>query len=1336
MDMKGLWSRISHGEKCRVYIANSDEIEVSETRGVFGDPEGEQPVIVIDNTQNEQGGRHATLESPLLPVEDWSEPVIEFETAILEQLPGGVNSATIIVNFLTAEKNTISNFKFSKRISTRVSSRVAQPISIPLNTEFLSVTLFVNSTNKISIAFSGFYIGERRNEEEDSDDRVTVTMFVFNNFSNDTRVLREAKSLIELGLRVRVIAVLSTGQRERENIEGIEVTRLQLTPFHLRLMKRWPSNSFIDRIRRGLVKKIFMPFHRYLMFYEFEKRSVSLLKGKRSEIYHSHDLNTLRTASKLSSLHGSKLVYDSHELYLDRNRSKKAGLLKRGVIKRFEKGLVRKCNVVITVNESIAEILERRYGIEGVSVVMNTPPMQFFSSTTGDYDLRKILNIRDEQKIAIYVGSIQYNRGIENLLRSLQYLEEFHLVLMGYGDERLLQDLDEIAEELNLTERYSKFGPVHPELVPQYTSSADIGVAPILNSCLSYYLCSPNKVFEYMHAGIPVVASDFPELKKVVLGEGIGDVFDPEDPEDIARSLMGIIGNDESANKFKINSINSSRKYNWGIQSKNLQSIYAEMFPGEDFRRNDMKKINVSKIESTLLTSTETSAPWLEVENALPGSSTWGSPKGSESTSIFRAKLNSQMFRVGDSVEVSAVSSRDLQLSGEIYRIGHYGEQGGRKIAHLGECEVPGVTNGVNLISGDYDDGRGTKHWSNLFSIEIDPGYFPGTYVLKIGNSDYNMILPFWIHGDGQVLAIVPTVSNRIHSFPSNSLEKKAIFTLGLEEKEELEIGGNANHSYLNGRGGSVPKWIFPFCRWAEKSNVAISWVTDIELEKTPEISEKFRKIVLLGDSRFWTKTMHGVIGRHISSGGSVANIGCGMGEQLISIEEDGSFKLIINEEEGDSRALCERWSVSGSPTRFGGRTEVAIEINDIEDISGESGFDLIGSWDSRKESLGNYNVRNIQTFVGELPNSTRVEVTSDEIRTHSGSSIFLASMENWSSLLDNGIGHDSGVENSPRIYLNNLISNSIEMEKNVLWTKREAIRALAEREWGAKVVSRKDELRGREQRIPINRVCILSSIWQREDLTSAFLSHLNYLVEKIPEFEFKCVVVGSEGERSKKVVEKFGHHYVEERNNPLSKKWNAGLRKTKEMDPDVVIVLGSDDFLSPSTIRSLCESISEGRLMSGLMDMHILDSKKEKMYHWNGYVMSNPLRKWETIGMARCLSRRLLEKVDFSIWEEEDIDKGLDGLMTRKLAKLGLIPIPFGEEVWLEIEGSLYAFGHSGMYSSEIDGFALDVKSGHNITPIENYRINEFEEVEDYLEVLKNKLGEGLADEIIQVGE
>ena len=1335
MEVSNFWNKISHEESCRIFISKGENDSFPEledeirNNGIFAIPESEQPVLVIDNTHQKNTKRHATIESPKIIIEDLNRPIIEFEVSVLEQEQGGIPASTIIFKFFSSSGELISDEKFTENIGLGGVKRISRPISAPKNAKSVSVTIFVNSSNKISIAYSGFYFGEVKTRKDELDERKTVTMFVFNNFSNDTRVLREAKSLNELGLRVRVIAVLSSGQKTNEVIDGIEVTRLQLSPFHLRLLKRWSSKSILDKFRRRFVEFLFMPFHRYLMFNEFDKMAFSYLENSSSEVFHSHDLNTLRAAVRLSKHHGSKLVYDSHELYLDRNRKKKAGLLKRYAIKRFEGRLIKNCDEVITVNQSIAEILENRYGIGDVNVVMNTPPMQFFSSLEDKFDLRRILQVRDDHKIAIYVGSIQYNRGIENLMKSLQYMENVHLVLMGYGDEKLLDELDQIAEDLDVKERYSKFGPVHSELVPQYTSSADIGVAPILNSCLSYYLCSPNKVFEYMHAGIPVVCSDFPELRKVVIGEGIGELFDPNNPKDIAESISRIIDDDRESNRYKINSINGSRKYNWGIQSRSLQSIYSRLILDHDFRYVVEERGEKSRIEAYVTRNGTLGLSMLGVENSLPGSSDWGSPNGKESSEIIRAKLNSQLYQQGDEISIGVRIARDMELTCNIFRIGYYGGQGGRRIAHVGKKEVGGAS--LSGSSENYED-EGVD-WSEEFSIQVDGRFHPGAYVVKIGTVENSIILPFWIQGSGDVLAVVPSISNRIHSFSSKSMEKKAIYTHGVQDDKRAPIRGSVNYSHPNGRGGKISKWVFPFCRWAERNDIQVSWITDLELHKTPSIIDDYSSIILLGDSRFWTEKMHGMFGEHISSGRNIINIGCGMGEQIISIENDGSFELIANLQEGSSGALCERWSITGSPTKFGGRTEDAIEL-EVGYAKDLEKFELIGSWDSRKEGTGTYNVKNISKFFGELSDSNRLEISSDEIRSHSGSTIFLASMENWSDFLDDSITQDSDFIRSLRDYLCKLITNSSQNEKNTLKAKREAIEYLAKENWGAKTISLRDELEEREKN-KIERVCILSSIWQRDELTRAFLKHLNFLKEEISDFKVDCVIVGSEGERSRKMVEDFGHHYVEEKNKPLSRKWNTGLKNTKIMNPDVVIVLGSDDFTTPRTIQALCESISEGRLMSGLMDMHILDLLESKMYHWNGYVMNNPHRRWETIGMARCMSKKLLEKIEYSLWDDEDIDRGLDGQMTRKLSRIGMIPIPFGEEVWLELDGAIHAFGHVGMYSTEIGGFAVDVKSGQNITPLERYKISEFQIIENYEEVLIDNLGEAVSEEINSIG-
>ena len=1318
MLVEDFWKDVRRSQKCRIFpVLDGSESGNWEGQGIFSRKSEDQPIFVIDNIEFIEDGIHNSMVSGKEKIVASKRISISFEVALLEQIAGhSTNSSTVIINFFSENGNKIAEEKFSHKIFLGEQKWIELSPDTPKDAAYFSLTIFVNKNNRIKIAYSGFSLEKTQSVEESlsTPKRKTVTMTVFNNFQNDTRVLREAKSLVELGFRVKIMAIFSTGTREEEVIDGVDVSRLVLTPFHLRWIRWWQGRGLIGKKIGGFIRTIFMPLHRYLMFLEFEREVVKKLADEQSDIYHSHDLNTLRLGAKISKIHGKKLVYDSHELYLDRNRKRKAGPIKRAIIKRIERRLIRRCDKVITVNRSIADILSKRYGVEDVEVVMNTPPIQFFPPINNECNLRKILGIEDERKVAIYVGSIQSGRGIEKLLESLRFIDNVHLVLMGYGNNEILEKLDVLARSFGVTERFSVFGPVPSELVPLYTSSADVGVAPILNSCLSYYLCSPNKVFEYMHAGIPVVASNFPEMSRVVIEEEIGSVFDPEDPEDIANSMRRIFEDEGLQRRYKINSIKGSRKYNWGIESGKLQAMYMELFPNEEISTNNVANLEKNSRIKQIFLERSTGESWLEVENCLPGSRGWGSPRGRESIEKFKALLSSDIYRNGDELGVSIASRKDIILSASIYRIGHYGGIGSRKIANLGNCKVEGAGDSFDQIGFPNDEG--VIEAEEFFSVDLDQNFSPGTYVLKIGNEEVGTTLPFWIFGEGEVLAIVPTIANRVHSFPNGSSEKRELYTMGTRELDGGRISGFTTHVFQNGRGGEVVKWVFPFCKWAERAKIPVSWVTDLELEKDPDIAAGFRKIVLVGDSRFWTQNMHEIIGNHISSAKILANVGCGMGEQVVEVDSSGFFEFKKHErrdEIGDDYPLCEEWDRKDSPVKFGGRTETEIILESQNEGEVPLEYPLVGSWDCLNEVNGKYIRKEISSLRSSSAESRGIEISSVELRTFSGATIFLSSMENWSGGLTGDAGFDSELSKQQRNYLSTLLTNGPEKEEDRLKTIKNSIRNIVGEEWGGRIMPRQYELGGRRSSIPIKRICLLTTIWGRDELTAAFLEHINFLKEELSEYEVTCVVVGSEGRKSEQLVVNSGNEYLEFENLPLSKKWDSGLQYTERFDPDVVIVVGSDDFLSPSTVLSLVGSIAEGRLMVGLMDMQILDLEKTRFMHWHGYSVSDKIRTWETIGLGRCLSRKLLDKVGFSIWGEESINRGLDGLMTRKLASIGMIPLPYGEEVWADLGDGIYAFGHTGIYTSDIDGFALDVKSTENITPFENYHTSQFEEIE-----------------------
>ena len=464
-----------------------------------------------------------------------------------------------------------------------------------------------------------------------------IVMVVFNNFTHDSRVLKEALTLIGCGLNVTVVAIYNDKTVETEQIDGIRVHRLSLNPLHKRFLytlkyytnrlqyyiyrikcsmlnyknfilnltkkqlfilniKNESLNRIVKRIKNkndnnkkaivntyknksNLVINILKDISRVLTFLDFYSRFIKLLKELDVDLIHAHDLNTLPGAYYSAKKKGAKLLYDSHELYIDRNRLKPYSKFSRKIRSFLEKFLVQRCDHVITVNESIAAILSKRYSVKLPSVIKNAPSKKN-SLLSGNRNniLRDKIGINDYEHLLIYVGSITFNRGLENVIRSLVFLNDCHLVFMGYGSVEYKNQLRKIALDSGVGERFTFFGPVPSDQVVYYTAGADLGIAAIMNVCLSYYLCSPNKIFEYLMAGIPVIASDFPELRKLINTYQIGSTFNPEDPNNIAMAARKILNNSGvMANKLFDNLQRAAKIYNWENEARKLQIIYKNL---------------------------------------------------------------------------------------------------------------------------------------------------------------------------------------------------------------------------------------------------------------------------------------------------------------------------------------------------------------------------------------------------------------------------------------------------------------------------------------------------------------------------------------------------------------------------------------------------------------------------------------------------------------------------------------------------------------------------------------------------------------------------------------
>lgn len=423
-----------------------------------------------------------------------------------------------------------------------------------------------------------------------------ICMFVWNHFTNDARVLRECTALSEEGCDVDLICIHDPSMAELKIYEEINER------FRVHRVKRYPQWLILfQSIMKLLKQKKYLLFLFMLIWlvgaFYFPVItipltilfSVLLIKKVRTviiraniflrmifkglkkdyDVFHSNDLNTLPQGvicSKVKLFNRKKLIYDSHEVQTSRTGydSKLYG--------KMESFLLKFVDHMIVENHTRAKYNEDLYGFYP-NVVHNYPFNQ--KEEINKIDLYGILNIPKNEKILLYQGGIQTGRGLENLIKAAPHFKEGILVFIGDG--RIKENLMKLTEEMKLTNRV-KFMPKVPlEDLPKYTKNAYLGFQVLNNVCFNHYSASSNKLFEYIMAGVPVVACDFPEIKKVVTGENIGVTVDSHDPHSIAAGVNKLLSNPEMRKQYSENCRKAKLKYNWEQEKESLLKIYGKI---------------------------------------------------------------------------------------------------------------------------------------------------------------------------------------------------------------------------------------------------------------------------------------------------------------------------------------------------------------------------------------------------------------------------------------------------------------------------------------------------------------------------------------------------------------------------------------------------------------------------------------------------------------------------------------------------------------------------------------------------------------------------------------
>jgi glycosyltransferase involved in cell wall biosynthesis len=376
-------------------------------------------------------------------------------------------------------------------------------------------------------------------------------MLVVNAFVYDTRVQKEAKSLAEAGYDVIVFALHRAGLAQSESCDGYRIERIRLRS------RGWGTFLAI----------------RLLKYLEFFLRAIYRMLRQRPAIIHAHDLDALIPVCVAAFLTRARMIYDSHELWIEQYNLLLRAAQARRLLGVIEGILARRVDAVITVSPSIASLLAQRYRIPTPTVLMHS---QEYRPVQRNDVLRQEFNIPPGQRIIIYAGVFAPGRGLENLVEAAVHLDHSVVVLMG--PDQMNGQIEQLITARGLQERVFIREPVPPSEVSHYVASADLGVISTQNVDLSFYYGSGNKLFHYFMAGIPAAVSNHPEKRRVVETYDVGVVFDETDPTDIARAINELFNDQQTYQAMCQRARQVSRDtLNWQVESQKLLALYEQL---------------------------------------------------------------------------------------------------------------------------------------------------------------------------------------------------------------------------------------------------------------------------------------------------------------------------------------------------------------------------------------------------------------------------------------------------------------------------------------------------------------------------------------------------------------------------------------------------------------------------------------------------------------------------------------------------------------------------------------------------------------------------------------
>jgi len=385
----------------------------------------------------------------------------------------------------------------------------------------------------------------------------TAIVSVTNDLTTDQRVDRTCQALVKAGYEVLLI-----GRRQRDSVT------LKPRPYRMHRMRLLFDKGPLFYAEYNLTLFFYLLLHKFDLLVS---NDLDTLPANYLADFLIHPVDHFRCRSSLTSRkHHCRHLHDCHEYYRGVPELVGRKLVTR-IWQWIEDRIFPSLEHVIAVNQSIAGLYTEEYG-NHIGVVRNVPLRKSLAGALS----KSTFHIRDDQKIILYQGAVNIDRGLEEAILAMKHIEsDALLVIAGIGD--IFESLKKFTEENGVSEKVKFPGQVPFQELHPLTLLADVGLSIEKDVSLNYHYCLPNKFLDYIQANVPVLVSPFPEMKSIVDEYQIGEFIENHEPESLARKFDSMLQNPEKLDFYKHNLLKAAGELCWENEEKNLLLVIDKM---------------------------------------------------------------------------------------------------------------------------------------------------------------------------------------------------------------------------------------------------------------------------------------------------------------------------------------------------------------------------------------------------------------------------------------------------------------------------------------------------------------------------------------------------------------------------------------------------------------------------------------------------------------------------------------------------------------------------------------------------------------------------------------